>query len=70
MDELILTPSLRLATSLISAGISGLVGWFVLARTRQQPVNRVIAGIATASMLYNIFQIIFYILHRAKSRTT
>ncbi len=62
MDELILTPSLRLATSLISAGISGLVGWFVLARTRQQPVNRVIAGIATASMLYNIFQIIFYIL--------
>ncbi|HOY68017.1 MAG TPA: hypothetical protein PLP29_14100 [Candidatus Ozemobacteraceae bacterium] len=62
MDEIVLTPSLRLATSLISAGISALVGWFVLGRARQQPVNRVIAGIATASMLYNIFQIIFQIL--------
>jgi|GEM_PF-1529201 len=62
MDELILTPSMRLATSLISAGISGLVGWFVLARARQQPVNRIIAGIATASMTYNIFQILFLVL--------
>lgn len=61
MEEIILTPSLRLATSLISAGISGLVAGFVLSRDRQRPINRVIAGIATASMLYNLFQILFLI---------
>lgn len=62
MEEIVLTPTLRLATSMISAGISGLVAWFVLARARHQPVNRVIAGIATASMLYNVFQMLFFIL--------
>jgi len=47
---------------MISAGISGLVAGFVLARARHQPVNRVIAGIATASMLYNVFQVLFFLL--------
>jgi len=62
MEDIVLTPTLRLATSMISAGISGLVAWFVLAWARHQPVNRVIAGIATASMLYNVFQVLFFVL--------
>ncbi len=53
-------PVFRLLTPVLSVLISFSVGCFVIAKNRERPVNRVIAGIAFASSHYNLFQALFF----------